>query len=225
SARRPHPPGQRLRRDPLPPWRAPGPRPPGPQSGTEQAGLHALSRGYISMSGDRRSIQELVAERNSGKLLFTAGPASLLSENLSGLRPCFGRGDADYARLEEEVLAQLLAMSGHRRIARMQGSASLALEIMALNFLHGRVVVIDTGYYARRLHAMADSCRRRGGAVRELLEVRHDEVAALQGRFDWVVACSTETSSGYRQPIADLAQLSARLGARLMLDATASIGL
>ena len=31
----------------------------------------------------------------------------------------------------------------------MQGSASLALEIMIVNFLYGKVLLIDTGFYSR----------------------------------------------------------------------------
>jgi aspartate aminotransferase-like enzyme len=176
------------------------------------------------MSGET-TIRALVAARNAAKPLFTAGPASLLEENLTGLRPCFGRGDADYAAVEEDVLARLLQMSGHRRIARMQGASSLALEIMALNFLEGRVLVVGTGYYSERLHWLADSCRRRDQHVAEVVLVDHADLAEASGRFDWVFACSTETSRALRLPIPDLAAQARRLGARLMLDATASIGL
>src|SRR4051812_11675759 len=111
------------------------------------------------------TIKALVDERNAAKPLFTAGPASLLAENLLGLRPCFGRGDADYDAVETAVLDALKAMSGHSRIARMQGASSLALEVMALNFLHGRVAVVDTGYYSDRLLWLAQSCIRRGEHV------------------------------------------------------------
>jgi hypothetical protein len=46
------------------------------------------------------TLEDFVAARNGQKLLFTAGPPSLLTENLTGLRPCFGRGDDDYNRVE-----------------------------------------------------------------------------------------------------------------------------
>ena len=49
--------------------------------------------------------------------------------------PCFGRGDPEYKELEDDVLGRLLTMSGHKKIVRMQGSGSLALEIVATNFL------------------------------------------------------------------------------------------
>lgn len=177
------------------------------------------------MTDKNQTLAEFAAERNAAKRLFTAGPASLLAENLSGLRPCFGRGDADYARVEEQVLGALKALSGHRQIARLQGSASLALEIMALNFLQGRVLTVSTGYYSDRLKWLAESAQRRTGAVREVVAVDWRELAGATGRFDWVLACYVETSCGLKIPIEDLDALAKRVGARLMLDATASIGL
>ena len=39
---------------------------------------------------------------NKETKLFTPGPASLLIENLNGLRPCFGREDFNYDRIEKE---------------------------------------------------------------------------------------------------------------------------
>jgi 2-aminoethylphosphonate-pyruvate transaminase len=177
------------------------------------------------LTDTRTSIQALTDTRNDAKLLFTAGPASLLPENLTGLRPCFGRGDEDYTQVENAVLDALLDMSGHARIARMQGSASLALEIAALNFLYGRVLVVSTGYYSDRLQWLAESGMRRDGHVSEVVPVHWTGLADVAGKFDWIWACSTETSCGLRLPIDFLAKTASRLGARLMLDATASIGL
>jgi len=172
-----------------------------------------------------KSIATFVAEQNERKLLFTAGPPSLLPENLTGLRPCFGRGDDDYAIVEEQVLTALKNMTEHRHIVRMQGSASLALEIMALNFLYGRVLVVSTGYYSDRLKWLADSAVRRTAAVKEVVSVNWKSLSTAAGHFDWVFACYTETSCGLKLPIELLTDCAKRLGARLMMDATASIGL
>lgn len=177
------------------------------------------------MSLSDLTIAQFVQARNDAKKLFTAGPASLLAENLTGMRPCFGRGDADYAATETAVLEALKKMGGQSNIARLQGSASLALEIMALNFLFGRVLVVNTGYYAERLSWLSRSAQRRLNQVAEVVEAGWKEVGSVAGRFDWVFACYTETSRGLKFPIADLRALADRLGAKLMVDATASIGL
>lgn len=171
------------------------------------------------------SIVSFVAGQNERKKLFTAGPASLLPENLTGLRPCFGRGDADYAEVENLVLSALKTMSGHAHIVRMQGSASLALEIVTLNFIYGRVLIVSTGYYSERLAWLAASAHRRLAEITSIIKINWDELDDVTGCFDWVMACYTETSCGLKIPIGSLRKLADRLGARLMLDATASIGL
>lgn len=171
------------------------------------------------------SIGDFVTQQNYEKLLFTAGPASLLPENITGLRPCFGRDDEDYAVVEERVMSALRRMSGHSHLVRMQGSASLALEIMALNFLYGRVLVVQSGYYSDRLTWLSDSAQRRLKAVKEVERVEWDTLDTVSGSFDWVFACYTETSCGLKIPIEMMRSNADRLGAKLMLDATASIGL
>jgi len=177
------------------------------------------------MSKKTESITAFVERRNAEKFLFTAGPAALLPENLTGLRPCFGRGDKDYEAVETRVMGILQKMSGHANVTRMQGSASLALEIMALNYLYGRVLVVQSGYYSQRLFWLANSSLRRLNQVKEVHVAEWDQLAHVEGKFDWVFACYTETSCGLKLPIEMLRATADRLSARLMLDATASIGL
>jgi 2-aminoethylphosphonate-pyruvate transaminase len=107
----------------------------------------------------------------------------------------------------------------------MQGSASLALEIMTLNFLYGRILVINTGYYSDRLQWLAESAARRGVPIKDVSYADHENAENITGKFDWLLACPTETSRGLKTPISKLGKLAKKLGARLMLDATASIGL
>ena len=170
------------------------------------------------------SIKDFVFKRNSEKILFTAGPASISEANIYGLRPCFGRGDIDYENLEKKVLDKLKDISGHSQIVRMQGSASLALEIMIINFLYGKVLLIDTGYYSQRLYSIINSSLIKINHNVKDFEVLVEDVEKVEGKFDWIVSCYTET-------VVDLiayqasSETSEKLSAKLMLDATASIGL
>ena len=174
---------------------------------------------------EKDTFTNFVRRRNDSKTLFTPGPASLLAENLNGIRPCFGRGDDDYTSLEARVLEALQKLSGHSKITRLQGSASLAIEIMALNFLYGRVLVVNTGYYSERLLWLANSALRRINEVKEVEVVNWDQLENVTGKFEWVIACYTETSYGLKVPIQLLRKKADKLRAKLMLDATASIGL
>lgn len=170
-------------------------------------------------------LQDLVELKNSNKVLFTPGPASLLLENIVEIAPCFGRGDSEYENVETVVLSELLKFSGHKNIARMQGSATLALEIMVRNFLSGRVIVVSSGYYSKRLEQLVrstmDECRN----IREVEYVSLSEIDGLTEQADWIVACLTETSTATLLPVNKLRNLADRTGSQLMLDATASIGL
>ena len=101
------------------------------------------------------TLKNFVNLKNKQKKLFTPGPASLLIENITALQPCFGRSDSVYDKIENRVLDTLKKMSGHKKIARLQGAASLALEVMVNNFLFAKILIIETGIYSDRLFSMA----------------------------------------------------------------------
>lgn len=171
------------------------------------------------------TIEGFVQQRNDNRKLFTAGPGSLLAANLTGLRPCFGRDDPAYQNAESDVLSKLALISGHCNVVRMQGAASLALEILIRNFLYGRILIVQTGYYSMRLSSMVNSAAIWPGSIVEIDQCSWLEMENLSGRYDWVLGCSVETSIGLKLPVEGLRLLADRLNARLALDATASIGL
>src|SRR5215510_15773204 len=168
-------------------------------------------------------LHSVVAIKNR-KAILTPGPGSLLPENLLGIVPCFGRGDPEYQAIETRVLTSLRRMTGHGRIARMQGSASLALEIAIRNFVAGRTLLIDTGYYAERLAGFCRSALSHG-AISSLDIVPFTARESVHGHYDWIVTVFTETSTGLLNDIRNMRALAERVGARLMVDATGSIGL
>ena len=172
-----------------------------------------------------KNINKFVQEKNEKKLMFTAGPASLLKENILSLNSCFGRGDNEYLVKEKFVLNKILKLSGQENIARMQGSGSLALEIMAVNFLYGKVLIVDTGYYSDRLFYLSSCAKKNFKNIKKINKIHWSQIDKFSEKYDWIFACSTETSCGLKIPIKNLYKLKRRCKARLMLDATASIGL
>jgi aspartate aminotransferase-like enzyme len=170
-------------------------------------------------------IKKFVTNQNKIKKLLTPGPGSLLPENLISMQPCFGRGDIEYKKIELNVLNRLKNISGHKYIARLQGSASLALEILASNFLYGKVLIIDTGVYSERIKNMSIFSKSTFKNIREVKVLKWEEIKNFSKKFDWIFACPTETSVALRIPIEDLYKLKKRCKAKLALDATASIGL
>ncbi len=172
------------------------------------------------------TIKNFVEKKNKDKKIFTAGPASLLKENIIGLRPCFGRGDVDYEKIENFVLKKLKKMSNHKFIARMQGSGSLALEIVASNFFYGNILIVDTGYYSDRLKLLANDAKKNFKKIKKIKKINWKKIETIKkDNFDWVWACPTETSLGLKIPIKKLKKLANKLKSKLALDATASFGL
>jgi aspartate aminotransferase-like enzyme len=170
-------------------------------------------------------IRKFVKLKNSQKILFTPGPASLLSENISSIQPCFGRGDPTYEKLENIVLDKIKKISGHSKIARMQGSASLALEVMINNFLYGKVLVIKTGVYSDRLYNMCKVGKKLFKKIKTINYISYKSISDISTKYDWIIGCPVETSIGYRIPIDELNLLKKKCKSKLALDATASVGL
>jgi len=170
-------------------------------------------------------IKKKILIENQKKIIFTAGPASLSAENLSELKPCFGRGDDEYLKVENYVLKKLLKISGQKKIARIQGSGSLGIEIMAANFLSGDVLIIDTGYYSDRLGLISYQVKKNYKNIKKIKTTNWKNINEISGNYDWIFACSTETSCGLKLPLESLYDLKKRTKSKLMIDATASIGL
>lgn len=157
---------------------------------------------------------------NSKKFLFTPGPASLTANNLMGIGPAFGRGDDQYLKIESVVLDWLRVISGQSQIVRLQGSATLAIEVALRNFVSGKVLVLDSGYYSKRITDMLSHRSDVSLFVFDKADNYGDYI-----KFDWVVACPTETSTAYLTPINSLKDIAEKYKAKLFLDATGSIGL
>ena len=171
------------------------------------------------------SLKKIIKFKNKNKIIFTAGPASLLEENIRKLNPCFGRGDKEYLNKENFVLKKILRISGQDKIARLQGSGSLALEIMTLNFLFGKVLIVNSGYYSERINYMATCAKKTLGKIKKINQIHWKNIYDITDNYDWIFACPTETSCGLKIPIEDLYKLKVRCKAKLILDATGSIGL
>ena len=171
------------------------------------------------------SIAKLIEEKNKNKILFTPGPTSLLKENIQGISPCFGRGDEDYLKVENTVMNYLKELSGHKNIVRLQGSATLALEIIIANFIYGKVLIIDSGYYSSRLKDLANYYMITNKNITNINSVNWRNIDEVDNNYDWIVSCYTETSCGLKLPINKLHSIAKKVNAKLMLDATASIGL
>ena len=171
------------------------------------------------------TVKNFINKKNLKKKLFTPGPASLLYENIKSIEPCFGRGDYHYEKIEDSVLKRLKKLPSHKNIARMQGSASFALEVMINNFIYGKLLIIKTGIYSDRLLSMSVASKINFKNIKKIDYIDYQKIDEISRKYDWVMACPVETSIGLKIPISKLNILKKRCKAKLALDATASIGL
>ncbi len=170
-------------------------------------------------------LTKFINNKNKKKKLFTPGPASLLYENISCIEPCFGRGDDQYKKIENNVLRKLKKITNHNNIARMQGAASFALEVMINNFIFGKLLIIKTGVYSDRLFSMSIASKTNFKKIKQIDYIDYKKIDDITKKYDWVMGCPVETSIGLKIPISRLAKLKKRCNAKLALDATASVGL
>jgi|TARA_B110000971_G_scaffold221980_1_gene272163 2-aminoethylphosphonate-pyruvate transaminase len=167
------------------------------------------------------SIKSFIKKTNNTKFLYTPGPGSLIEENILGLEPCFGRNDKKFLDKKKKVYNFLKKISGQKKVVSLQGSASLAIEIACYNFLNGKVLVIDTGYYSDRLFEIC----KQNSKIKKLHKTHWLKIDETKYKYDWIIACYVETSLGIKIPIEKLKIIKKKYKSKIMLDATASIGL
>ena len=172
-----------------------------------------------------KNLEKFVSKQNKKINLFTPGPSALSKENIINLQPCFGRGDKNYLKLSKRVEKNLKKISGQNEIICFQGSGSLACEMLCLNFLSGKVLILSTGYYSNRLFEICKNAKQKLNIIKKIDFIDWKDMNKIKGKYDWIWCCYVETSIGLKLPIFDLKKLSKKLRAKLAFDATASIGL
>ena len=119
-------------------------------------------------------------KKNNEKILFTPGPSSLTAANLIGLEPCFGRNDKKYEKIENFVMSKLKKIAGQQNIIRLQGAASLALEVGINNFVYGKILVIDSGVYSSRLKKMCKFAKDSNKNIKKIESINWEKISVIK---------------------------------------------
>jgi alanine-glyoxylate transaminase/serine-glyoxylate transaminase/serine-pyruvate transaminase len=171
---------------------------------------------------------------SSERLLLGPGPSLISPRVMRALgAPMLGHLDPDLLSMMDETRDQLgrlfRAPAGSFAFA-VSGTGTAGLEAAVANLVGEgtRVLAVVTGYFGDRL---AQVCERYGGAVRRL-EVewgravdpaRVREALARQGA-EVVCVVHAETSTGVRNPVAEVARAAHDAGAIVVVDAVTSLG-
>jgi 2-aminoethylphosphonate-pyruvate transaminase len=165
--------------------------------------------------------------------LLTPGPLTTSAETKAAMLRDWGSRDPGFSAMVARVKRRLEELAGGQdRVAvLLQGSGTYAVEA-ALGTLvpkGGKVLVLVNGAYGQR---MVGICQRIGRAC-VALETAEDTppspesvAAALAGDtgISHVAMVHCETTSGILNPIAAIADVVARAGKRLLIDAMSSFG-
>jgi len=167
------------------------------------------------------------------RLLLGPGPSPVDPRILQAFtRPTLGHLDPKFLELMDQVRAMLRrAFKTQNEITfPVSGTGTAGMECCLVNLIEpgDEVVVLEQGYFGRR---MADIAGRAGGKVTKLDAKWGEGFApeqlekALDGKKPKVVAfVHAETSTGYKQEVADLAAVAKKAGALTVLDCVTSLG-
>ena len=167
-------------------------------------------------------------------ILLTPGPLTTSRETKAAMLRDWGSRDSDFIALNARVRDRLVALAGGgggHVCVPVQGSGTFAIEATIGTLLprDGRMLVLVNGAYGQRI---ARICRILGRAC-ETIETPEDVPndlqaldAALAGdpTIRHVAAVHCETTSGILNPIQAIAEIAARYGRRLIIDAMSAFG-
>lgn len=167
-------------------------------------------------------------------LLLTPGPLTTSMQTKQAMLHDWGSRDQAFIDATHRVRDGLVEVSGGGdafTAVPLQGSGTFAVEAMIGTFLpkDGKLLIVVNGAYG---HRIAKICGYMGRAC-VILETPEDTppdtgkiAALLAGDPDigHVVVVHCETTSGILNPIEDVADVVAKAGRRLLIDAMSSFG-
>jgi len=167
-------------------------------------------------------------------LLLTPGPLTTSRSVKAAMLHDWGSRDADFIRINGEVLERIAALAGgtgtHVTVG-LQGSGTFAVEAMLTCFVprDGKLLLLVNGAYG---HRAAKICAYAGRAhlVQESAEDTPPDLAKLDAALaadlsiSHVFAVHCETTSGILNPIAEIAEIVRRRGRRLLIDSMSAFG-
>ncbi len=189
--------------------------------------VYPRTSGISSEEIRKRAVKSIVEKRNYDKPMFTPGPSNMSYLNMYDIKGSFGRGDDEYTDIEQHVLNNIIKLTGHDEIVRLQGGGTTAIDIATSNIVLGKVLIVDAGYYSKRI---ATIYSKKSKSIPETTwkTIRYNEIEEEMEKkesYDWVATSYVETADAFLCDINLLKMLADKKGAKLFLDATASINL
>lgn len=157
------------------------------------------------------------------RITFCPGPGAYLDEWFKFQTEFFGRGDNYYQTIKKKTLDWIKKKSGQDNIIPIAGSGTTAAIISINSFLKNNVLVIDTGYYSKR---WINYIRKSNLMIKmDIISYEDFIKSKIKKKYNWILFVYVETASCTKYDINKINSVSKTLNCKLMVDATASIGL
>ncbi len=166
--------------------------------------------------------------------LFGPGPSLVTPRVMRALAaPALGHLDPQFVAIMDDLRARLLRVfqaPAESFTFAVSGTGTAGMETAVANLVAPgtRVLVVVTGYFGARLVEM---CTRYGGDVREVrcewgraIDPAAVEQALKAESTDVVAMVHAETSTGVRNPAAEIVSLAKSHGALTIVDCVTSLG-
>lgn len=167
--------------------------------------------------------------------LLTPGPLTTSAAVKRAMLRDWGSWDGEFRAMTAELRRRLLAIAGDAKgeydCVPMQGSGTFAVEAMLGSFAprDGKALVLVNGAYGQRIAQILEVLGRACRVIDkgDYLPPRGPEVAAAldaDPAITHVVLVHCETSSGILNPVAEIAEVVAARGRKLLIDSMSAFG-
>lgn len=174
------------------------------------------------------------AQAQQGPWLLTPGPITTTATVKQAMLQDWGSWDGDFRAMTRQLCEQLVDLidgQGRYACVPVQGSGTFAVEATLGTLVprDGKVLVLVNGAYGQRIVKIL-SCMGRDHAVLDKGDYappRGEEVAELlraDPAITHVALVHCETSSGILNPLAEIAEVVAGEGRRLIIDSMSAYG-
>lgn len=182
----------------------------------------------------RKASKEIAQSPAGDAFLLTPGPLTTSATVKQAMLHDYGSRDDNFIEINRQVCEQLLDIADARdayACIPLQGSGTFAVEAMIATMLprQGKLLNLVNGAYG---HRISDICRYLGREcmVQECAEdlpvdpLLLDKTLSADAGISHVSVIYCETTSGILNPIVEIAEVVARHGRALLIDAMSSFG-
>lgn len=175
-----------------------------------------------------------MTENQRDPWLLTPGPLTTSASVKSAMLHDWGSRDSEFIAINAQMREQLVALAGSEGThvcVPVQGSGTFAVEatIGTLVPPDGKGAILINGAYGQRIARICEYYARRHVTLESAEDVPNDPAALdrlleQDPEITHVVAVHCETTSGILNPIEAIADVTARHGRALIIDAMSAFG-